>query len=109
SQLEESLSVFESITKLPYLQNATFFVLLNKADLFAQTIHHRPISDFCPDYTGGVDYEKACGYMTDCYRRRNGRPPGKLHLLLVDSLDTAVFQNAWRQVQEQIIHTTLKY
>ncbi|KAL8643529.1 MAG: hypothetical protein Q9226_008307, partial [Calogaya cf. arnoldii] len=82
NQLEESLSVFESITNLHYLQNATIFVLLNKADLFAKTIHHYPISDFCPDYTGGVDYAKACGYMTDCYRRRNERPPGKLHLLL---------------------------
>ncbi|KAL8670647.1 MAG: hypothetical protein Q9168_004826 [Polycauliona sp. 1 TL-2023] len=109
NQLRESLDVFESLTTLPRFQNTPFLLLLNKADLFEKTILHHPISDFDHEYVGGIDYWKACRYIASCYVRRDPRPPGKLHCYVVDSLDPTAFQNAWRQVQEKIIHTTLKY
>ncbi|KAL8782268.1 MAG: hypothetical protein Q9213_005542 [Squamulea squamosa] len=109
NQMQESLDVLESITSQPSMQSLPILLLLNKADLFERTIIHHPISDYFPDYKGGVNYWKACRYMADCYIRRDQRPPGKLHCYVVESLDTAAFQNAWRQVQEKIIHTTLKY
>ncbi|KAI4236444.1 MAG: hypothetical protein L6R40_006154 [Gallowayella cf. fulva] len=108
NQMLESLQVFESITALSVMQNIPVFLFLNKADLFERTIIRHRISDFFPDYTGGSDYWKACRYFADCYIRRDQRLPGKLHCYVVDSLDTNAFQNAWRQVQEKIVHHTLK-
>ncbi|KAL8817059.1 MAG: hypothetical protein Q9223_004040 [Gallowayella weberi] len=109
NQMLESLHVFEGITRSPHVQNIPVFLFLNKADLFEKTIVNHPISNVFPDYIGGVDYWKACRYMADLFNRHDQRPPGKLHCYVVDSLDTAAFQNAWRQVQEKIIYTTLKY
>ncbi|KAI4270213.1 MAG: hypothetical protein LQ337_006821 [Flavoplaca oasis] len=109
NQMEESLKALESITAHPSLQNTPILLLLNKADLFERTINRHPISDVYPEYVGGIDYWKACRFVADCYARRDRRPPGKLFCYVVDSLDTTAFQNAWRQVQEKITHTTLKY
>ncbi|KAL8860937.1 MAG: hypothetical protein Q9178_002692 [Gyalolechia marmorata] len=109
NQLQESLLAWESITKQPCMQSIPIVLLLNKADLFERTIIQHPISAFDSEYKGGADYWKACRYMADCYIRRDGRPPGKLHCYVVDSLDNTAFQNAWRQVQEKIIYTTFKY
>ncbi|KAL8835924.1 MAG: hypothetical protein Q9176_006608 [Flavoplaca citrina] len=109
NQMEESLEVLERITAHTSLQNTPILLLLNKADLFERTINRHPISDVYPEYVGGIDYWKACRFMADCYARRDRRPPGKLYCYVVDSLDTTAFQNAWRQVQEKITHTTLKY
>ncbi|KAL8681125.1 MAG: hypothetical protein Q9186_002718 [Xanthomendoza sp. 1 TL-2023] len=109
NQMLESLLAFEDITASPHVRSTPIFLFLNKADLFERNIVHHPISKAFPDYTGGVDYWKACRYMAESFVRRDQRPPGKLHCYVVDSLDTTAFQNAWQKVQEKIIHTTLKY
>ncbi|KAL8994783.1 MAG: hypothetical protein Q9169_005345 [Polycauliona sp. 2 TL-2023] len=105
NQFRESLSVFENLVNSPRFQNTSFLLLLNKADLFKKTILHHPISDYDPEYDGGVDYREACRYMADHYVRRDQRPPGKLHCFVVDSLDTTAFQKIWRQVQERIFRS----
>ncbi|KAL8732779.1 MAG: hypothetical protein Q9166_002561 [cf. Caloplaca sp. 2 TL-2023] len=109
NQMLESLHVFESISDSIHLKNIPIFLFLNKADLFEKTIIHHAVSDFFPDYKGGINYWKACQYFANCFARRDKRPPGKLHCYVVDSFDTAAFRNAWRQVHEKIIHITLKY
>lgn len=106
----ESLEVFERVINLPYVQNIPVFLLLNKADLFANKIHQQPISEYFPDYSGAADYHKACGFFADRFALLDHRSsPGKLHCYVTNCLDTNEFQNAWRQVQKKMVHISLKY
>ncbi|KAL8975222.1 MAG: hypothetical protein Q9197_000525 [Variospora fuerteventurae] len=105
----ESLRVFESVVNSPPVQNLPIFLLLNKADVFENMIHHQPISEFFPDYEGATDYHKACGFFADRFAGLDRRSPGRLHCYVTNCLDTIDFQNAWRQVHEKMVHTLLKY
>ncbi|KAL8834225.1 MAG: hypothetical protein Q9170_003856 [Blastenia crenularia] len=109
NQMRESLHVFESVINDNSTRDVPVFLLLNKADTFEQRIARNPVSDYFADYCGGVDYFKACRYFADHFARLDRRPPGKLFCYVTNSLDTAEFRNAWRQVQEKMIYITLKY
>ncbi|KAL8924110.1 MAG: hypothetical protein Q9208_004247 [Pyrenodesmia sp. 3 TL-2023] len=109
NQMLESLQVFESVINLPHVQKLPVFLLLNKADVFEKKILQQPISDLFPDYDGATDYYKACSFFADRFARLDRRSPGKLHCYVTNCLDTNEFQNAWRQVHEKMVHTSLKY
>ncbi|KAL8932103.1 MAG: hypothetical protein Q9211_006528 [Gyalolechia sp. 1 TL-2023] len=109
NQMSESLHVFESVIKHDSTKNVPVFLFLNKADVFERTILRHPISDYFVGYDGGADYFKACRYWAARFARLDHRAPGKLHCYVTNSLDSDEFQNAWRQVQEKMVQTTLKY
>ena len=50
--MQESLSLFEDIMKMPVFQNTPVFVFLNKKDLFEDMITRHPLRKCFPDYTG---------------------------------------------------------
>ena len=105
----ESLQVFESLLNHNSLKYVPVFLLLNKADMFERTIIRHSISSYFGDYTGDADYFKACRFFADRFAALDHRPPGKLHCYVTNSLETVEFQNAWRQIQEKMVHITLKY
>ncbi|KAL8702553.1 MAG: hypothetical protein Q9201_004270 [Fulgogasparrea decipioides] len=109
NQMLDALEVFEKTVTQPVTAEVPVFLFLNKADLFKKTIASKPISDYFADYTGGTDYYQASQYFANRFARLDKRPPGKLYCYMTDSLDTASFQKAWRQVQQKMIYTTLKY
>ncbi|KAI4174176.1 MAG: hypothetical protein LQ343_002511 [Gyalolechia ehrenbergii] len=108
-QMSESLHVFESVINHDSAKDIPVFLFLNKADVFERTIVRQPISDYFEEYDGGADYFKACRFWAERFARLDHRVPGKLHCYVTNSLDSNEFQNAWRQVQERMVHTALKY
>lgn len=107
--MDESLQVFDSLVNQASVQKLPIILLLNKADVFEKTILQTPISKNFEDFDGEADYFKACRFFADRFARLDGRTPGKLHCYVTNCLDTAEFQNAWRQIHEKMIHITLKY
>ena len=106
--MKESMKVFESVVALPQTRDVPFFLFFNKADLFERTLLYEPVQEYFPDYKGGADYFRASQYFANSFARLDRRPGRKLQCFVTDALDTAAFQNAWRQVQEKMIQTALK-
>ncbi|KAL8723569.1 MAG: hypothetical protein Q9181_007262 [Wetmoreana brouardii] len=109
NQMLDALEVFEKTVAQPVTAEVPVFLFLNKADLFEKTIASKPISDYFADYAGGANYYQASQYFAERFACLDKRSPGKLHCYMTDSLDTASFQKAWRQVQEKMLYTTLKF
>lgn len=105
----ESLLVFDSVVNNASVHDVPIFLLLNKADLFEQNISQKPIADYFADYSAGAEYSEACRFFAGRFASLDHRPRGKLYCYVTDSLHTTKFRNAWRQVQEKMIYTTLKY
>ncbi|KAL6718265.1 hypothetical protein ACLMJK_004353 [Lecanora helva] len=63
--MKESLNLLRSLKKLGGFKPAKLCILLNKIDVFKQMLPRIPISQFFPDYTGGIDLFDACKFFAD--------------------------------------------
>lgn len=75
NRLEESLQLFETVTKNPLFAETPIFLFLNKKDLFEKQIQAEDMKIQFPDYTGGKDLHKALQFVKDKFHER--LPPKK--------------------------------
>jgi hypothetical protein len=80
NQMDESLHLFEKITKLEELRSVPIMVLINKWDLFKQRILDTPISDTFPNLCRSMGAVTACNFFADEYVKRDERPNGSLRI-----------------------------
>ena len=54
NRMDESLNLFDSIVRCPYMDGTEFIVFLNKVDIFEDSIKnkHIPLSDYFPNFNG---------------------------------------------------------
>ena len=50
--MEESLALFDTITKYPWFKNSSVILFLNKKDLLEEKIMTSNLADYFPAYTG---------------------------------------------------------
>ena len=51
--LEESVALFTTILKNPWLRQTSMILFLNKKDVFDEKIRYFDLKDYFPDYCGG--------------------------------------------------------
>ncbi|CAM9384861.1 unnamed protein product [Chrysoparadoxa australica] len=69
NRMHESLNLFGEVTKNPIFTNTPIFVLLNKKDLFEDSIKQIPLTVCFPEYTGPEQESKpALDYIESKYR-----------------------------------------
>ena len=80
NRMEESLNLFDSIVKCPYMNGTAFILFLNKVDIFEDSIkvNHIQLSDYFPNYNGRpYDVETAklfvCVEFEKVYCMRHGQ------------------------------------
>eukprot|EP00300_Choanocystis_sp_HF-7_P023936 c2532_g1_i1.p1 GENE.c2532_g1_i1~~c2532_g1_i1.p1 ORF type:complete len:132 (+),score=36.05 c2532_g1_i1:95-490(+) len=66
----ESLELFEQICNSRWTQKLALILFLNKSDIFREKIRTSPLSDLFPEYDGGDDYNKACGFVKNLFASR---------------------------------------
>jgi len=126
NRLDESLNLFESISNLPWFENAAIILFLNKKDLFEDKIKNVPIGDFHPDYkdwqydngevpkewTKGADaqnYAEGVKFITDFYKDRldwdavGGVATRQLYHFETDATATDNVRNIWLATKHAIL------
>jgi len=63
NQVQDTLTLFDSICDSRWFANTPVIILLNKTDLFAEKLHYSPPGNYFPNYQGGSDYDAACEYF----------------------------------------------
>eukprot|EP01133_Synstelium_polycarpum_P012223 gene12223-14313_t len=58
NRMHDSIKLWNDIVTNPLFKNTAFVLFLNKNDLFREKITKEPLSNYFPDYTGGLDYDK---------------------------------------------------
>jgi hypothetical protein len=59
--MDESLKLFSSVCNVRWFTHAALILFLNKKDVFAAKIKHRPLENYFPGYKGGNNYEVGIG------------------------------------------------
>ncbi len=59
--MDESLKLFSSVCNVRWFTHAALILFLNKKDVFAEKIKHRPLENYFPGYKGGNNYEVGFG------------------------------------------------
>jgi GTPase SAR1 family protein len=68
NRMHESLNLFKEIVKNPLFKDTPVFIMLNKRDLFMETIKEKDLSTCFPEYTGGTAYEPAVDHIKMKYK-----------------------------------------
>jgi len=105
NRMEESLKLFRHLTASQWLKDRPFILFLNKSDLFAEKIQHRPLSDCFEDFEeyakGKTDFETSCEYIKTQYQRVFGGE--RLYSFTTNSLDTGNCQKVFLSVRDAVM------
>ncbi|KAK0664639.1 putative guanine nucleotide-binding protein alpha-2 subunit [Cercophora samala] len=90
--MNESLTLFESVVNSRWFNDASFFVNFTKMDLFEQKITsgQSPLADFHPNYHGDPgDVKAGVRFFIDEFRAKVKEHAGSVHMTVLDTTDTA--------------------
>jgi len=74
NRLKESLLLFDEVCNCPPLRQTAFILFLNKIDLFKEKIAKVDLKQWFPNYTGGLNYDKALNFLEDKFKELNTSP-----------------------------------
>ena len=87
NQMQDSLMLFESISKLPQFRDVPIIVLLNKFDLLEQRMKDHPIRDHYPEYSGDSNPSIARRFFADKFSSLERRLPGRLIIITTSAVE----------------------
>ena len=87
NQMQESLMLFKSITRLYEFRTVPILLLLNKLDLLGQRMRNNPIADYFPEYSGDSDPLAACRFFAAKFLELDNRPQGDLKVVVASAVD----------------------
>lgn len=64
--MEESLALFETISRYPWFKTSSVILFLNKKDLLEEKILVSDLSNYFPDYKGMTFYVYYCTHVHVC-------------------------------------------
>lgn len=106
TQMREALRTFRNLTKIESLANMPIILFLNKTDLFMEHLVDIPISNYFLDFEGGSNYDQACQYFAQRFRKLDRRKNGKLFFYLTNAADTDCFKQTFRNLRLNILPDT---
>lgn len=59
----ESLLLFDSVVNSRWFIRTSIILFLNKVDIFRDKLARSPLGNYFPDYSGGLDVNKAAKYL----------------------------------------------
>ncbi|KAJ4470241.1 guanine nucleotide binding protein alpha subunit [Lentinula aciculospora] len=71
NRMQEALILFDSICNSKWFIKTSLILFLNKIDLFAEKLPKSPLGDYFPDYTGGDNYDAACEFLLQKFKKLN--------------------------------------
>lgn len=107
NRLDESLVLFESVVNSRWFARSSVILFLNKVDIFRRKITRVPLSDTCPDYTGGPDVQKAARYVLWRFTQLN-RAKLPIYPHLTQATDTQGIEQVFMDIKDSIVQNALR-
>ncbi|KAG4087164.1 trimeric G-protein alpha o subunit [Neocallimastix lanati (nom. inval.)] len=108
NQINDALSLFQTIIQLPQFTDTSLMLFLSKTDLFKKKIKVSPIENYFPDYTGGTDYSKAITYFGSKFIALNKNKDKQIYTHLTWATDTKSMKVVFAVVTETVRRGNLK-
>ena len=85
--MQESLTLFQSITELDDFRTVSIVLLFNKFDLLEQQMRENPIVDHYPEYSGDSDPLAAYRFFAVMFSELDCRSQGNLRTLVTSAVE----------------------
>jgi hypothetical protein len=118
--MDESLKLFDEICNSKWFTDVNIILFLNKSDIFAEKIKKIDLSVCFPDYKGnivlfiinllkgGLNFEKACGFLQKKFVKLNKNPKRKeIYCHVTCATDTQNITFVFNVVKDIIIRKVL--
>nr|XP_021329164.1 guanine nucleotide-binding protein G(q) subunit alpha isoform X2 [Danio rerio] len=107
NRMEESLSLFNSVTHSPWFAQSSILLLLNKKDILARKIQFSHLQTFFPEFEGNIqNTDDAMKFMLKSYER-NATPDPWIYsqfICVKDFTDTRII---FECVKDSIVRQTI--
>ncbi|KAK0509514.1 hypothetical protein JMJ35_007908 [Cladonia borealis] len=103
NQMEESLIIFEQITKLEEANAVPILLLLTKVDLFKKMMIQTPICDTFPEYSGSLGCVTACNFFANEFAKRDERHMGTLRVCVTCAVDPTMFEGTVESIKSLLV------
>ena len=103
NQMEESLIIFEQITKLEEANAVPILLLLTKVDLFKKKMIQTPISDTFPEYSGSLGCVTACNFFANEFAKRDERHMGILRVCVTCAVEPTMFEGTMESIKSLLV------
>ncbi|KAK9763934.1 guanine nucleotide-binding protein subunit alpha [Basidiobolus ranarum] len=108
NRMQEALTLFDSICNSRWFTKTSVILFLNKIDLFREKLITSPMSDYFLDYDGGEDYDKACEFITNCFKSLNHSSSKKIYTHFTCATDTQQIGFVMTAVNDILIQSNLR-
>ena len=104
NQMHEAMMLFESLVNGTWFKNTPIVLLLDKIDLFHETLVKSPLSIHFPDYKGkDGNVETAAAYFEDRFRAMSRTAGREIHIYYINTTDTTLLKATMQSIQDLII------
>jgi len=108
NRMLESLKLFDEVCNSRWFKDSHIILFLNKTDLFKEKIKKYDPKDFCfSDYEGGLDYDKALGYIEEAFLNKNSINR-KIYIQKTCATDTGNIRFVFNVIRDIVFHKNLK-
>ena len=108
--MSEALQLFNIVSNSRYFLHASLILFLNKSDLFAQKVKHKPLTVCFPEYKGEQNYEECSEYITMRFKNEMTKRDTKLlYTHITCATDSNNVEKVFDDVQHTIVQNALKY
>jgi guanine nucleotide-binding protein G(i) subunit alpha len=102
NRLMESLNYFaKTVVNSRWFTRSSIILFLSNMGSFREKLRRYPLSDYCPDYTGGNDINKATKYIL--YRFRSVNRHTNIYPHLCEATDHRAIRLVYAAVQDTVI------
>uniref|UniRef100_A0A3Q2DJR2 Guanine nucleotide-binding protein subunit alpha n=1 Tax=Cyprinodon variegatus TaxID=28743 RepID=A0A3Q2DJR2_CYPVA len=109
NRMEESIALFETITRYEWFNGSSFILFLNKMDLLKEKIMYSHLEDYFPEYNGPKqDAEKAQKFILQMFTSHNENVDNRFYSHFTCATDTGNIQKVFQDVRQTIIQENLK-
>lgn len=107
NRMLESLNLYEQLSGLKWFTETPFILFLNKSDLFAEKIKHKPLHHYFADIEedAGGDYEQGIAYVQQKYEEAfNGNI---MYPYVTNALDTENCNRVFSAIKDNVLFKRL--
>ncbi len=100
--MQESLSLFKTVTRSDEYKSTPVVALLNKLDLFREVIRETLIFEHFPEHGGGMSCYEGCKFFADLFDKRDIRPKALLRIHPTSAMVTRSFQRTSQGIRDLV-------
>ncbi|XP_047228360.1 guanine nucleotide-binding protein G(q) subunit alpha-like isoform X2 [Girardinichthys multiradiatus] len=109
NRMEESIALFETITRYEWFEESSIILFLNKIDLLEEKIMYSHLADYFPEYKGPPqDAQAGQKFILDMFHNHNANKEKIIYPHFTCATDTENIKIVFKDVKHHIMQGNLK-